>query len=213
MGSPRVLWYVFHPDLDASRGNRALMDSVSDLPNVTLVDAYREWPDFGIDKDAEQDRLRAHDLVVFQHPFYWYSCPALFKEWMDRVLEYGFAYPPKEGTALHGKHWLSVITTGGPEWAYRGGGFNNFSMSELLKPFQQSAYLCGMRWHAPFIVYGVLPGDYEGIEATTDEALAARCAELRQYVESFDTSEWHSLEPVLPPHFLAADRPEVTDRA
>ena len=37
------------------------------------------------------------------------------KQWEDKVLSYGFAYPPKEGTALHGKRWLSVITTGSRE--------------------------------------------------------------------------------------------------
>lgn len=207
MSQARVLWYLFHPDLGASRGNRALFDGVSNLPTVTTVDAYATYPDFQLDVEAEQDLLRAHDLIVFQHPFYWYSCPALFKEWMDKVLTYGFAYPPKEGTALHGKHWLSVITTGGPDWAYQAGGYNNFSMSELLKPLQQTAYLCGMRWHPPFIVHGVLPGDYEGIQATTDEALVRKATELRGFVEGFDRHEWHSLEPILPPHFMAAARP------
>lgn len=38
----------------------------------------------------EQQLLLEHDIIVFQH-FYWYSCPAILKEWMDRVLEYGFA--------------------------------------------------------------------------------------------------------------------------
>lgn len=27
-----------------------------------------------------------------QHPFYWYSTPALLKEWQDLVLEHGWAY-------------------------------------------------------------------------------------------------------------------------
>jgi putative NADPH-quinone reductase len=204
MASPSILWYLFHPKFDESRGNRALFDAVADLGNITTVNAYAEYPDFKIDVVAEQDRLRAHDLIVFQHPFYWYSTPPLFKQWMDAVLEYGFAYPPKEGTQLHGKHWLSVITTGGPEWSYQGGGYNNFSMTELLKPLQQTAYLCGMRWHPPFIVHAVLPGDYENIKATDDEALAERASELRRFVESFDPAEWHSLEPVLPPCFLTA---------
>lgn len=206
MSEFRTLWYVFHPDLGASRGNRALMEAAEGLPNVTLVDAYAEYPRFDIDVAREQERLRAHDLVLFQHPFYWYSCPALFKEWQDVVLTYGFAYPPKEGTALHGKHWLSVITTGGPAMAYQAGGFDNYSMSELLKPLQQTANLCGMRWHPPFVVHGVLPADFEGFRATGDEELARRAAELRAWVEAFDPAERHSLEPNLPPHYLAAAR-------
>jgi glutathione-regulated potassium-efflux system ancillary protein KefG len=30
-------------------------------------------------------------VIVFQHPLYTYSCPALLKEWLDRVLSRGFS--------------------------------------------------------------------------------------------------------------------------
>lgn len=201
MADKRILWYLFHPKFSQSVGNRVLLDAVRDLPGLTLVDGYAEYPDFKIDVKREQERLVAHDLIVFQHPFYWYSCPALFKEWQDAVLEYGFAYPPKEGKELHGKHWLSVLTTGGPQWAYQAGGYNNYAMSELLRPLQQTANLCGLRWHSPFIVHGVLPGDYEGINATDNEALLAAGQKLRQQVSEMDLSKRHSLEPVVAPHF------------
>lgn len=140
-------------------------------------------------------------MIVFQHPFYWYSTPALFKEWQDRVLEYGFAYPPKEGKELQGKTWLSVITKGGPEWSYRSGGYNNYSISELLRPLQQTANLCGMRWMAPFVVHGVLPGDYEDIKATEASVLQEKAEELRTMVDGLDLDLRHSLEPLMPPHF------------
>lgn len=207
MSTPRILWYVFHESLAASRGNAALLGVPKSLPGVTLVDAYAEYPDFKIDVAREQARLTAHDLVVFQHPFYWYSTPALFKQWQDKVLTYGFAYPPKEGKALHGKAWLSVVTTGGPDWSYRSGGYNNYTMSELLRPLQQTAYLCGMHWLPPFVVHGVLPGDYEDIKATDAAALAAKVAELRAFVTAPDLLRRRSLEPVASPHTLAARPP------
>jgi glutathione-regulated potassium-efflux system ancillary protein KefG len=50
-------------------------------------------------------------VIVFQHPLYTYSCPALLKEWLDRVLSRGFASGPG-GNQLAGKYWRSVITTG-----------------------------------------------------------------------------------------------------
>jgi glutathione-regulated potassium-efflux system ancillary protein KefG len=37
-------------------------------------------------------------VIVFQHPLYTWSCPALLKEWLDRVLSRGFASGP-EGTS------------------------------------------------------------------------------------------------------------------
>lgn len=204
--SKRVLWYVFHPNLEASRGNSALMRAADGLEGTTLVHAYAEYGDFKIDVEREHDRLRAADLVVFQHPFYWYSFPSLFKQWQDDVLTHGFAYPPKEGKELHGKHWLSVVTTGGPGWSYEAGGYNNFTMSELLRPLQQTAYLCGMRWHPPFVVHSVLPGDYEEIKATGDDELLKRAGELRERIESLDLTKLRSLEPVTSPHHLTAFR-------
>ena len=41
-------------------------------------------------------------MIVFQHPVYWYSSPAILKEYQDLVLEYGFAYG-HDGHALDGK--------------------------------------------------------------------------------------------------------------
>jgi glutathione-regulated potassium-efflux system ancillary protein KefG len=106
-----------------------------------------------IDFHAEQERLLAHDVIVFQHPFYWYSVPAILKEWQDLVLEHGWAYG-KNGTHLRGKITCNVITTGGPATAYRREGRNRFTMRELLAPWDQTAWLCGMRFLAPFVVHG-----------------------------------------------------------
>ena len=183
MSRPRILINVFHPDLERSRGHRALMAAVASLDDATVRDLYAEYPDFGIDVAREQDLLRGHDVVVMQHPLYWYSAPALLKEWEDRVLEHGFAYPPGVGDALKGKSWLTVTTTGGAAEAYRSGGANNWTMSELLRPFQQTAYLCGMTWLPPFVVHGVLPARRGGGKLD-DAQLAARGTELRDLLAS-----------------------------
>jgi glutathione-regulated potassium-efflux system ancillary protein KefG len=116
-----------------------------------------------------------------QHPFYWYSAPALVKEWLDLVLEHGWAYG-KGGAALKGKIMFNAVTTGGGDDAYRKDGYNRFTMRELLTPFDQTAYLCGMTYLAPFVVHGALrlAGEATGpavaayrkvIEALRDERL------------------------------------------
>ena len=203
MQTKRILWYIIHPSLNTtSRGNRALLEAVKSIPGTTFVDLYSEYPDFKIDVAKEQQRLVANDLIVFEHPLYWYAAPALLKEWQDKVLTYGFAYPPKVGKALQGKTWLSVVTTGGPAFAYTSGGYNNFTMSELLRTYQQTAYLCGMNWLPPFVVHGVLPGDFEGIKATPDDQIKLKAKELADYVSGLDLTRRHSIEPVVAPHFL-----------
>ncbi len=122
------------------------------LAGVTAVDLYALYPDFDIDVDAEQQRLLAHDVVIFQHPMFWYSSPALLKEWQDLVLEYGFAYG-SGGQRLAGKLFFNAITTGGAQDEYSHEGRNHFTIRELLQPFEQTADLCRMIYLPPFVLF------------------------------------------------------------
>jgi glutathione-regulated potassium-efflux system ancillary protein KefG len=151
--SNSVLILFAHPALEKSRVNRQLIRAVSGLESVTVHDLYETYPNFRINVSYEQDLLRSHDIIVFHHPFYWYSSPALLKEWQDLVLEHGFAYG-NNGIALHGKKLLSAITTGGSKEAYCRQGYNYYTIGELLAPFQQTANLCGMNYLPPFVVHG-----------------------------------------------------------
>jgi len=151
----RVLVLFAHPVLERSRVNRRLVDAIRGLDGVTVHDLYEAYPTLAIHAKAEQELLLAHDAIVFQHPFYWYSTPAILKEWQDLVLEHGWAYGDG-GTKLRGKITLNAITTGGPEAAYRRGGYNRFTMRELLAPWDQTAHLCGMKFLAPFTVHAAL---------------------------------------------------------
>lgn len=101
----------------------------------------------------EQELLVAHEVIVFQHPFFWYSTPAILKEWQDLVLQHDWAYGHR-GTALRGKTLFSVITTGGREDAYCSEGHNRFTMRELLAPIERTARLCGMDFLPPFVAHG-----------------------------------------------------------
>ncbi len=142
-----------HPSLDRSEVNRPMADVARHLPGVTLIDLYAEYPDFQINVDLEQKRLLEHDVIVFQHPLYWYSTPAILKEWQDLVLEHDFAYG-SNGTALHGKIFFNAITAGGMESAYHAEGFNHFTIRELLQPIEQMALLCGMTYLPAFTLFG-----------------------------------------------------------
>jgi glutathione-regulated potassium-efflux system ancillary protein KefG len=151
----RILVLFAHPVLERSRVNRRLLSAVRDVPGVTVHDLYDVYPTLYIDAKREQRLLLDHDVVVFQHPFYWYSTPAILKEWQDLVLEHGWAYG-RGGTQLRGKITMNAITTGGPAAAYRRDGYNRFTIRELLAPWDQTAHLCGMRFLAPFAVHATL---------------------------------------------------------
>lgn len=141
-----------HPRLSASVVQRAMLHAIAGLEDVSVVDLYAEYPALDIDVAREQQRLLHHDVIILQHPFYWYSCPAIIKEWQDLVLENGWAYGPG-GTKLAGRFLMQAISTGGPAQAYHHEGRNRFEITELLAPFNQTAWLCSMAYLAPFVIH------------------------------------------------------------
>jgi glutathione-regulated potassium-efflux system ancillary protein KefG len=171
----RILILFAHPAMQKSRVNRVLITAVRDLPGVTFNDLYEAYPEFEIDVKHEQDLLVANDVVVFQHPLFWYSTPAIMKEWMDLVLEHGWAYG-HEGSALRGKKFLSAISTGGKEEAYQKAGFGGFTLRELLAPLEQTANLCGMEYLPPFVVHGT--------HLMTDDEIHRHAWDYRKTIEA-----------------------------
>lgn len=149
--SPRVLVIYAHPDPDNSIANQMLLKATQGLPNVTVHDLYACYPDFFIDVASEHRLLLEHDVIVFQHPMFMYSCPALMKEWMDTVLGKGFAFG--KGRALKDKYWRSVITTGGSKEAFSAQGYNQYPLEQILQPFELTAKLCQMHWVEPLVLY------------------------------------------------------------
>ncbi len=157
----RILILFAHPSLDRSEANAPMAAAARRLDGITFVDLYAEYPGSEIDVDREQQRLLAHQVVCFQHPLYWYSTPAILKEWQDLVLEHGFAYGTG-GTALHGKVFFCAITAGGAAAAYCAQGYNHFTIRELLRPLEQTALLCGMTYLPPFALFGARTAVEEG---------------------------------------------------
>ncbi|MBU0692213.1 NAD(P)H-dependent oxidoreductase [bacterium] len=148
-----ILILFAHPAFQKSRVNRILIKGLEGMRGVSFHDLYEIYPDFSIDAAREQALIIEHDVLIFHHPFFWYSTPAILKEWQDIVLEHGWAYG-HEGTALRGKIMLSVVTTGGRESAYRRDSFSGRTVREFLVPIEQTARLCGMTYLAPFVAHG-----------------------------------------------------------
>lgn len=199
----RILILLAHPRSSASIAQKALTDAARTVSGVTIHDLYAAYPDFNIDMAAEQSLLLAHDLIIFQHPFYWYSAPALIKEWQDIVLDYGWAYGPG-GTQLHGKSMMNVLTTGGAEGRYHDKGGNRFTVEQFLTPFNQTAHLCGMAYLAPFVVF-------EGRRLTSD-TLAARAQDYRAMLtdmsnDRYDVRKRLTQGYVLPDGFARGSAP------
>jgi glutathione-regulated potassium-efflux system ancillary protein KefG len=182
----RILILFAHPAFERSRVHRRLAAAARAQQDVTFHDLYEAYPDFDIDVRREQELLLAHDLIVLQHPFHWYSAPPLVKQWIDLVLEYGWAYGER-GTALRGKRMLSAISAGGHEASYDRSGSNHFTVRELLAPLTQTARLCGFEILPPFLLYGTHDFDAAAIARAADD-YGRLLAALREGRVDLDTA-------------------------
>ena len=103
--------------------------------SVTLLDLYvsenrlpllsfetmREWP-----KSEQQDRMKTlisdADELVFVHPIWWGTVPAVLKNWIDTIFEAGFAFrythEGKVEKLLTGKTAKVFATCGAPAFIY-----------------------------------------------------------------------------------------------
>ncbi|OIQ25419.1 glutathione-regulated potassium-efflux system ancillary protein KefG [uncultured Vibrio sp.] len=149
--TPRVLVIYAHPEPNNSIANQVMIKKIESLEHVTVHDLYANYPDFFIDVAIEHHLLLEHDVIVFQHPLYMYSCPALLKEWFDRVLSKGFAFG--NASALKDKVWRNAITAGGNEDAFGAKGYNKYPLEQILQPFELMAALCQMKWVDPLVLY------------------------------------------------------------
>lgn len=148
-----ILILFAHPRYEKSRVNKALLEGLHGQDGITVHDLYELYPDFNVDTACEQELLLAHQIIVWHYPVFMYGPPAMVKQWMDLVLEHGWAHGAG-GNHLEGKQVFATITSGGSRESYSHGGFNRHTMPELLFPLQQAAQLCRMTWLPPYAVQG-----------------------------------------------------------
>ncbi|WP_426450174.1 NAD(P)H-dependent oxidoreductase [Paenibacillus sp. S-38] len=163
----KTLVLVVHPNLAASRVNRRWAEEIGKQEGVTVHRLYEAYPDWQIDVAKEQALLEAHDRVVLQFPFYWYSSPPLLKKYLDDVLTYGWAYG-SSGTKLRGKELLVAISLGGTLEDYQPGGRNQFTIPELLRPIQATSNMIGTKYLPVFAYGGVLQQSEEDLDRSAE---------------------------------------------
>lgn len=174
----KILIIFAHPLYEKSSANKALVEHIPDSENITFHDLYENYPEFDINIKKEQELLNLHDVVIWHHPMYWYSCPPLLKQWIDMVLEYGWAYG-KFGLALQDKLIFQAITTGGNQENYCETGREKHTILQLLEPFKKTAKVCRMEYLPPFVVHGTYKMEYEKYEENGMEY-----GKILQYLEN-----------------------------
>ena len=141
-GIKQVVVLLAHPDIKSSQANKALMDAIKELEEVAVYNLYEMRPEDAFNVDSWSKIISQASAIVFQFPLYWMSAPSLLKT-----------------PAVAGKALLVAVTTGSEYSAYRSGGRNNFTIDELLRPYQGSAIHAGMVWQTPVVAYGMGTAD------------------------------------------------------
>lgn len=139
-----ILVLVAHPNLKESKANKALIESVKNENNITIKDVYAE----PFTTESYYESFKQAEIIVFQFPFYWGSAPSQLKKWIDEIF---MAFCENPG--VKGKQLLIATTTGSEYEAYRAGARDQFTIDELLRPYQFTALYSGMEYLTPFAVY------------------------------------------------------------
>ncbi|WP_342773125.1 NAD(P)H-dependent oxidoreductase [Paenibacillus flagellatus] len=163
-----MIVFAAHPRMEQSKVNRTWLEKLKQTEGITVHDLYGAYPDKVIDTARERELLLAHDRIVFQFPFYWYSAPAFFKQWMEEVLESQWIMGPG-GRGLSGKELVLAISTGSGADAYQAGGFQGFGMSEFTKPMQALAGLIGMKFLPSFVFHGAAGAPDEAVSRSAED--------------------------------------------
>ena len=85
----KILVLFAHPAFERSTMHRSLLEHIQPLEEVTINDLNENYPDFEIDVEREKKVLLEHQVIIWQHPLFWYSGPALLKQWQDLVFQHG----------------------------------------------------------------------------------------------------------------------------
>ena len=111
---------------------------------------------FSDDIEIEMEKTEWCDLMIWQFPLWWFSVPAVFKGWVDRVFAMGRVYGGGrvyDTGSFKGKRALLSLTTGGPAGAYTKEGFNG-DIHGILKPIHRGMLeFVGFAVLEPQIVY------------------------------------------------------------
>lgn len=128
-----------HPKIEKSIGNKIISELTNQNPSVVVRHLNALYPDFKIDIKAEQQAMLNADVIIFQYPLFWYSTPAILKEWIDQVFQYGFAFG--QNYKLADKKVILSITIGSGEKNYP-----KEVLDKILFPFQGLAAYCKMNY-------------------------------------------------------------------
>ena len=137
----KTLVIVAHPEIDNSTTQQFFKEGLAGFDNYEWHEIKQEF-----EVAAERLLLIKADRIVFQFPLYWYSAPAILKQWLDEVFSVN-------QLDLSGKELGLVVSTGSPAKDFQAGGTEKYTMSEVLRPYEMLANRLGMKYLTPVLIH------------------------------------------------------------
>ena len=148
----KTLLIISHPEISESASQQFFLNAITPTDDITIHHLDACYATSPIDVERELDLLNTHDRIIFQFPLYWYSAPALLKEWQDLVFSAKGIWTPG-GTLLAGKEFGIVLAVGVNATAYQAGGREGVTIDELMRPYQAVARHMGMTYLPTFATH------------------------------------------------------------
>ncbi|TWR31490.1 NAD(P)H-dependent oxidoreductase [Mucilaginibacter pallidiroseus] len=165
----KTLIIVTHPNLETSVINKRWVEELQKYPDQYYIhNLHGTYPDGKIDVQREQALIEQYEKIVFQFPFYWFSCPGLLKTWFDDILTHGWAYGSQSGYKMGGKIITLAITAGVDEEEYTVDGRYRYTVNELIRPFKLSFEYIKADYRPFFAYYGL---DYKIAKDGVEESV------------------------------------------
>lgn len=150
----KTLVVVTHPNINDSKINKCWLEELKKYPEqFTVHELYKAYPDGIIDVAAEQKLIEQHVDLVLQFPIYWFNCPPLLKQWLDEVFAYGWAYGAN-GDKLQGRKVRLAVSAGIKEEDFSPQGRYQYTLQELLRPFETTMKYVDANYQPCFVLYG-----------------------------------------------------------
>lgn len=175
-----VLVVSGHTDLNDSVANKKILKEIEkSLPEAEIDYLSKLYPDYKIDKEAEQEKLVKADIIVLQYPIFWYGIPSLLKKWMEVTFEHGFSHG-SSGDKLKGKKLIASFTSGAPEEIYHKNELVGYEIEDFFPSIKATCALCQIDFEGFVYTGGVA---YAIRETESDEIIRKATEHSKRLIE------------------------------
>lgn len=115
------------------------------------------------DVNAEIEKFRAADLVIYQYPVFWFMVPGRLKQYMDDVFAYDAFFTYNDGLygsggLMQGKKVMFSTTWNAPVDAFGDNTafFDGMSPAQVILPMRKAHQYCGFTELAHFSSHNVI---------------------------------------------------------